>query len=329
MSSPSALRDRFGRAHTYLRVSVTDRCNFRCVYCLPAEGMDWMRRDDLLSYEEITRLVSVFASLGIRRVRLTGGEPLIRRDLERLVEGIGGIEGIDDIAMTTNAHRLEGCADRLAEAGLTRLNVSIDSIDPDQFAEITRGGTLDRVLRGMDAAIDAGIGPIKLNMVVLKGVNEDQIIPMVEHFGARPETFVLRFIEYMPFEARWHKSVKGETIRDLLGERYGIEPDGAWQGDGPAVNHRLGFGLRVGFINPLSERFCSTCNRLRLSADGFLRTCLSDDGTPSLAEGMRDGATDEDIAAAIREMVLGKREGHDALLDGGKAFEGVMTRIGG
>ena len=323
------LTDRFGRVHTYLRVSVTDRCNFRCVYCLPAEGMDWMPRDDLLSYEEITRLVGVFASMGIQRVRLTGGEPLIRRDLERLVEGIGQLDGVTDIAMTTNAHRLQGCAERLAKAGLTRLNVSLDSLEPDQFREITRGGSLKKVLDGIEAAVDAGIGPIKLNMVVLRGVNEDQIVPMIEHFGARPETFVVRFIEYMPFEARWHQSVKGEEIRELLGARYGIELDGDWQGDGPAVNHKLGFGMRVGFISPLSERFCATCNRLRLMADGHLRTCLSDDGTPSLAEPLRAGATDAQLADIVRGMVLDKRDGHGALLEGGTAFEGVMTRIGG
>lgn len=327
------LKDRQGRVHTYLRVSVTDRCNFRCVYCLPADGVEWMARDDLLSYEEITRLVSVFATLGIRRIRLTGGEPLIRKDLERLVASIGQIDGIDDIAMTTNAHRLAGCAQELASSGLTRLNVSLDSLDPDGFREITRGGELARVLDGIEAAIDAGIGPIKINAVILKGVNEDQVPRMVEHFGTRPDVFVVRFIEYMPFEARWHRSVKGADLRARLAEAYTLEPYGEWLGDGPAVHWRVADGpskgLRIGFISPLSEKFCSLCNRLRLMADGHLRTCLSDDGTPSLAAILRGGATDDQLRDAIRAMVLQKRDGHEALIDGGKAFEGVMTRIGG
>lgn len=327
------LKDRLGRVHTYLRVSVTDRCNFRCVYCLPADGVEWMARDDLLSYEEITRLVSVFASLGIRRIRLTGGEPLIRKDLERLVASIGRIDGIDDIAMTTNAHRLAGCADELARSGLTRLNVSLDSLDPEGFREITRGGDLARVLDGIEAAIDAGIGPIKINAVILRGVNEDQVLPMVQHFGARPDVFVVRFIEYMPFEARWHRSVKGADLRERLAEHHTLEPHGEWLGDGPAVHWRVrggvADGLRVGFISPLSEKFCSLCNRLRLMADGHLRTCLSDDGTPSLAQVLREGASDDQLREAIRAMVLQKRDGHEALLEGGTAFEGVMTRIGG
>ena len=324
------LLDRFQRSHTYLRVSVTDRCNFRCVYCLPADGMDWMPRDELLSYEEVGRLVRVFADLGIRRIRLTGGEPLIRKDLERLVEEIGAIDAIEDIALTTNAHRLAGCAERLAAAGLSRLNVSLDALDPTMFREITRGGDLAKVLDGIDAAIAAGLTPLKINAVLLRGLNEDQLFPMVEYFAKRAEHVVVRFIEYMPFEARWHKSMRGGELRDLLSERYTLSPHGEHLGDGPAVHWKLEeLGLRVGFISPLSEKFCGLCNRLRLSADGHLRTCLSDDGTPSLREGLRAGATDEDIAAAIRGMVLGKREGHEALLEGGTPFEGVMTRIGG
>ena len=196
------LLDRFQRAHTYLRVSVTDRCNFRCVYCLPADGMTWMPRDELLTYEEIARLVRVFADLGIRRVRLTGGEPLIRRDLERLVEELGRIELLEDIALTTNAHRLAGCAERLSKAGLNRLNVSLDALDPQLFREITRGGDLAKVLDGLDAAIDHGLTPVKINAVLLHELNAEQLFPMVEYFGQRPEAFVLRFIEYMPFEAR-------------------------------------------------------------------------------------------------------------------------------
>ena len=321
------LVDGFGRVHTYMRVSVTDRCNFRCVYCMPAEGFDWMPREDLLTYEEIARLVRVFASMGIQRVRLTGGEPLIRRDLEHLVEELGQIEGLTDIALTTNAHRLAGCAQRLKDAGLTRINVSLDSLDPERFSALTRGGRLNKVLEGIDAAVAAGLTPVKINAVMLAGENEDELFDLVERFSG-PE-YVLRFIEYMPFEARWHRCVPARELRKRLRTRWSMEPLGERLGDGPAVNWRLSNGARVGFISPLSEKFCSTCNRLRLMADGHLRTCLSDDGTPSLRDFLRNDSPDEAIADAIRAMVMTKREGHNATEEGGTPFEGVMTRVGG
>lgn len=325
-----ALTDRFGRAHTYLRVSVTDRCNFRCVYCMPADGMDWMPKPNLLSYEEIVRLVRVFAGLGITRVRLTGGEPLVRQDLEVLVDELGQIPGLTDIAMTTNAHRLAGCAQRLADAGLNRLNVSLDSLQPERFKALTRGGSLAKVLEGIDAARAAGIGPIKLNVVVLEGETDDEVLDLIEFFSRSPEAFVLRFIEYMPFQARWHRSVPAEDLRKLIRTAYTLEPLHERLGDGPAVYWRVvETGLPVGFISPLSEKFCGSCNRLRLMADGHLRTCLSDDGTPSLRDLLRGGATDDDLARAIQAMVLGKREGHSALIEGGTPFEGIMTRVGG
>lgn len=321
------LVDGLGREHTYLRVSVTDRCNFRCVYCMPADGVEWMPRDELLRYEEIARLVRIFASMGIKRVRLTGGEPLIRRDLESLVEELGRIEGLTDIAMTTNAHRLAGCAEQLAKAGMTRINVSIDSLDPERFRELTRGGSLKKVLEGIEAAVQAGLTPVKLNAVILKGVNEDELFPLVERFSG-PE-YVLRFIEYMPFEARWHHCIPTRELRQRLQERWSMEPLGERLGDGPSVVWSLSNGARVGFISPITENFCERCNRLRLMADGHLRTCLSDDGTPSLLEFLRQGADDARIEEAIRAMVMTKRAGHDATETGAGVFEGVMTRVGG
>ncbi len=321
------LVDRFGRTHTYLRVSVTDRCNYRCVYCMPAEGFEWMPRENLLSYEEVARLVRVFSHMGIRRVRLTGGEPLVRRDLELLVRELGAISGLTDIALTTNCYRLADCAEELARAGLSRINVSLDSLDPQRFSEMTRGGKLEKVLAGIEAAVEAGLTPVKINAVVLAGVNEEEIIALVERFSG-PE-YVLRFIEYMPFDARWHRCIPGRELRRRLRERWELEPSSEKLGDGPAVNWVLSNGARVGFISPLSEKFCSTCNRLRLAADGHLRTCLSDDGTPSLRDYLRGGASDEEIALAIRAMVMSKREGHLATEEGGVPFEGVMTRVGG
>ncbi len=301
------LLDRFQRQHTYLRVSVTDRCNFRCVYCMPPEGMDWMSRDHLLKYEEIARLVRVFASMGIRRVRLTGGEPLIRRDLEVLVEELGRIPGLDDIALTTNAHRLAGCAQRLKDAGLTRLNVSLDSLRPERFSALTRGGSLAKVIAGLEAAQAAGLGPIKINAVILRGENDDEVEELVEFFAQAPQVYVLRFIEYMPFSERRHVTVPAVELRERIASRWTLQPYGDWLGDGPAKNWKIAEnGLRVGFISPLSEKFCAGCNRLRLMADGHLRTCLSDDGTPSLRDLLRDGATDDDLATAIRAMVMNK-----------------------
>lgn len=325
-----ALIDKFGRVHTYLRVSVTDRCNFRCVYCMPADGLEWMSREDVLTYEEIERLVRVFASMGIRQIRLTGGEPTARRGFVELVEALGRIDGIDDLSLTTNALRLGPIAERLKRAGLGRLNISLDSLDTETFSRLTRGGDLGLVLEGIEAARVAGLTPIKLNVVVLEGENDHELLELVAFFSQWPEEVELRFIEYMPFEARWHRCVPARELRRRLSERYTLVPVERSIGGGPAVTLSIQeTGLRVGFISPLSEKFCGSCNRLRLMADGHLRTCLSDDKTPSLRDQLRAGATDEELVAAVRQMVSGKREGHGCTVEGGTPFEGVMTRVGG
>ena len=323
--------DRFGRVHTYLRVSVTDRCNFRCVYCLPEEGMDWKPRADILSYEEIGRLVAIFARMGIQKVRLTGGEPTIRADIDQLVRVIAQTPGITDVALTTNGHTLRRLAPRLAEAGLGRINVSIDTLRPERFRTLTRGGDLQRVLEGIDAALAHGLGPVKLNAVLLQGENDDEACDLVAYAGRHAPRMELRFIEYMPFEARWHRSVKARDVRARLEERWTLRPEGRQGAAAGPARHWLveELGLRVGFISPLSEHFCATCNRLRLQCDGHLRTCLAHEDTPSLRDLLRGGASDGDLAAAIRAMVLGKPEGHSCDLEGGTPFEGVMTGIGG
>lgn len=319
--------DRFGRLHTYLRVSVTDRCNYRCVYCLPAEGVTWMPREDVLSFEEIARVVRVMAGMGLRRVRLTGGEPTVRRDIERLVAAVAAVPGIVDVAMTTNAHRLASQARKLKAAGLSRVNVSLDSLDAARFREITRGGDLAAVVAGIESSIEAGLLPVKVNMVVMRGVNDDEVVAMARWCGERGA--VLRYIEYMPFEARWHQSVPAAEIRERLArELGGLAPDGGVAGTGPATYWRAG-DARVGFISPLTEHFCASCNRLRLLADGHLRTCLAHEDTPSLREEMRRGATDAELGELVRRIVLGKPAGHEAQVLGGRAFEGVMTAIGG
>ncbi len=324
----AGLLDRFGRQHTYLRISVTDRCNFRCVYCLPAEGLDWMPRGDLLTYEEIARLVRVFAGLGIRRVRLTGGEPTIRRDIGKLVESIAAVPGIEDLSLTTNAHAFARQAAPLAARGLRRVNISLDSLDPARFEAITRGGKLDSVLAGIEAARAAGLTPIKINMVVMKGTNDDEIVSVARYFQPYAADTILRFIEYMPFDGRWHENVSAADMRARLAALGPVEPLSGDLGGGPAKYWTVG-GLRVGFIAPLTEHFCAACNRLRLLADGSLRTCLAHEDTPNLRDLLRSGASEAVIAETVRTIVMGKPAGHEAETDGGRFFEGVMTGIGG
>lgn len=325
---PAALLDRFGRLHSYVRISVTDRCNYRCVYCLPAEGMSWMPREELLTYEEIARVVGAFARMGVRRVRLTGGEPTIRKDIADLIGAIASIDGIEDLSMTTNGHNLATVAGLLAERGLRRVNVSLDSLDAARFSRLTRGGRLDAVLAGIEAARAAGLTPIKLNMVVMRGENDDEVVSMAEHFAPHAADTILRYIEYMPFEGRWHENMPASEMRARLAERWSLSPMSERLGGGPATHWRCG-PLTVGFIAPLTEHFCASCNRLRLLADGHLRTCLAHEDTPSLRDLLRGGASDEVIAATIRAIVHGKPPGHVAETSGGTAFEGVMTGIGG
>ncbi|MBA2320166.1 MAG: GTP 3',8-cyclase MoaA [Deltaproteobacteria bacterium] len=325
------LLDRFARRHDYLRISVTDRCNYRCTYCMPAEGLDWLPKSQLLTFEEIERIATAFAGMGVRRLRLTGGEPTVRRGLPDLVARLAAIPGIDDIALTTNAHLFAKLAGVLAGVGLRRVNISIDAIDPDRFREITRGGDVHRVLAAIDASLEAGLSPVKLNCVVIRGVNEEEIVPLVQRFAGTPVQ--VRFIEYMPFDQDSRKKhIPGAEVRARLAAHMPLEPaPDARVGGGPAATWRVrDTGQIVGFISPITEHFCEACNRLRLSADGHLRTCLSRDRTPSLRDLLRGGATDADLASAIRGMVWGKVAGHEAHLDSGwRGFEGVMTRIGG
>jgi GTP 3',8-cyclase len=327
------LVDRFGRRHTYIRVSVTDRCNYRCTYCMPAEGLDWMPKDELLTYEEVVRVVRVLAGMGIERVRITGGEPTVRRDLDALVAGLGAIPQITDLAMTTNGHLFARRAAAYARAGLDRVNISLDTLDPDQFRAVTRGGDLQRVLDAIEAARAAGLTPVKINAVMVRGENDHQLEALVDFFSPHAETTQVRFIEAMPFsgavDRRTHLSA-GE-LRRRLAARWTLEPVARRVGGGPAKTWRIAeTGLVVGFISPITEHFCDSCNRLRLMADGHLRTCLSREPAPSLRDLIRGGVDDATLSHAIRLQVWGKVPGHEAHLDRDwKAFEGVMTRIGG
>jgi len=309
------LIDARGRRYTYLRLSVTDRCDLRCHYCMPPGGeTEHGVRKELLSFEEAARVVRVFAEAGIRRVRFTGGEPLVRKDMVRLVEIIHRQTGIDDLVMTTNATRLSQLARPLRDAGLTGVNVSIDSLRPARFAEITRGGDLGAVLAGIHAALDAGL-EVKLNAVALGGWNDDEMGDLVDwawSVGATP-----RFIELMPLgEGAKLPRATFIGVNDViarLGER--VRPNGdrrAAEGKGPAryLDAADGSGKRVGFITAVSDEFCGTCNRVRITAMGDIRACLASRKAVSLRDLMRTGATDTELAWALHWSLLGKEPGH-------------------
>lgn len=272
------LTDRFGRVHDYLRISVTDRCNLRCVYCMPEEGMEFEPEDHLLSFGEIEEVVRVLADLGVRKLRLTGGEPLVRKNIEQLVSRLSAIPGIEDIALTTNAIFFAAKAEKLRAAGLTRINISLDSLRADRFSLITRGGDIRRVLDGIDAAYRVGLDPIKLNVVLMKGINDDEIDDFLQMTIDRKVQ--VRFIEYMPIgheDAGWKsKYVPLSTVLDRCVERgWAAAPFGEVYGNGPSQNYRIeGAAGTFGLIHPVSDHFCQTCNRLRLTADGNIKPCL-------------------------------------------------------
>lgn len=312
--TPLPLLDSFGRRHTNLRISVTDRCNIRCFYCMPAENVQFMNRRDLLSFEEIERLVRLLVPLGVNKIRLTGGEPLVRRHLEVLVAKLAAIEGIDDIGMTTNGILLAEQAQGLFEAGLRRLNVSLDALDPVRFREVTRREGYEEVLRGIEVARQVGFDPIKINAVSIRGVTETEIVPF-GHF-ARESGCEVRFIEYMPLDAdcAWErdKVLFADEIRQVLARE--IMPLNPVQEPGhlaPATEYVFSDGRgRVGFIPSVSQPFCDHCNRFRLTADGKLRNCLFSLEETDVRTLLRDNAGDAEIVAAVRECLLSKWAGH-------------------
>lgn len=272
------LVDRFGRKHTYLRISVTDRCNLRCLYCMPEEGMPFMDQDRLLTYPQIVEIVAAAARLGISKLRITGGEPLVRPNLHELIGELSAIPGIEEIALTTNGILLAPQAKKLKEAGLSRVNISLDTLDAARFRFIARRGDLNRVIEGIRAAGEAGLQPIKLNCVLLKGINEDEIGTFLRLSYEQP--LHVRFIEYMPIghdDANWRNSYLPLTRVLEEAERLGYELDAepAPVGSGPSENWRIRGGAGTfGLIHPISDHFCKNCNRLRLTADGYIKPCL-------------------------------------------------------
>ncbi|HLW17809.1 MAG TPA: GTP 3',8-cyclase MoaA [Actinomycetota bacterium] len=305
------LIDTFGRVADDLRISVTDRCNLRCTYCMPAEGMRWLPRAEILSYEEIDRLVGVFMSLGVHTVRLTGGEPLARRDLPVLVEMLAG-RGVPDLSLTTNGVLLAEHAGPLARAGLQRVNVSVDSLLRHRFAEMTRRDALDRVMDGLRAAEAAGLQPIKLNCVIVRGTNDDEVVDFARF--SRETGYEVRFIEFMPLDAEetWTREavVPSREVLQRIDETYPIEP--IEHGPEPATMWRFRDGApgAIGVIASVSEPFCSSCNRIRITADGQFRTCLFAMEETDLRALLRDESTDAEIANAIQIAVAGKWAGH-------------------
>ncbi len=305
------LVDGFGRVHRDLRISVTDRCNFRCTYCMPAEGLPWLSRDDLLTYEELARVARVCVErFGFDGIRLTGGEPTVRADLPVLVAQLADM-GVD-LSLTTNGTRLRDLAPSLVAAGLRRVNVSLDSLRRGRFEEITRRDELDRVLDGIDAALEAGLDPVKVNCVVMRGVNDDEIVDFVD-FG-RERGVVIRFIEFMPLDAQgeWTNDsvVAKAEIVDTVASVHDVEPVGA-RGAEPAARYRFLDGRgEFGVIPSVTEAFCSSCDRVRLTADGMLRHCLFATRELDLRSLLRGGGTDDDLAAAITAEVGAKWAGH-------------------
>ncbi len=305
------MRDGFGRVHDDLRISVTDRCNLRCSYCMPVEPK-WFPRERLLTYEETTRIVRIAGRLGVRRVRVTGGEPLVRRDLPDLIGMIAAIRGIDDVSLTTNGILLASAARDLVAAGLRRVNVSLDTLDRDRFRRITGRDHLDRVLEGVRRASDAGLAPIKLNTVLLRGVNDDEVETLVAR--SRDEGWEIRFIEFMPLEngGTWdpRRVVSGREVRERVARRWPIEPDPDGDPSAPASRWVFGDGRgAIGFIDSVTAPFCADCSRLRLTSDGKLRVCLYDDVETDLKALLRGGASDDDVAAAFDAALARKGRG--------------------
>jgi cyclic pyranopterin phosphate synthase len=326
------LRDAHGREITDLRVSVTDRCNFRCRYCMPAEGMRWLRREEILSFEEIARVVALLAGLGITDVRLTGGEPLARRDFPTLVAMLREIDGIRDLSLTTNGYLLERDAAALVDAGIDRVNVSVDSLARDRFHEITRRDALPQVLRGLEAiASFERVRPIKVNAVAIRDFTEDEVFRFCEL--ARSSDYQVRFIEFMPLDAdrAWEPDMvlTGEEIRALIETRHPLEALPR-EPHATARVYRFADGPgEIGFINPVSEPFCGDCNRIRLTAEGELRTCLFSVHETDLREPLRAGADDGELEAIVRDAVWRKELKHRVNEPGFRPPPRTMSAIGG
>ncbi|MBO9540337.1 GTP 3',8-cyclase MoaA [bacterium] len=326
------LVDSYQRTITYLRLSLTDRCNLRCQYCMPPEGLDWIPADNLMQDDEIvTILRDVFLPLGVTKVRLTGGEPTLRKGLPALVERIAALPGLTDLSMTTNGIFLSKLAGPLAQAGLKRINISVDSLDPERFGSITRGGDLSKVLKGIEASLAAGLSPVKLNAVLIPGTNDDEVLAFAALTREMPVH--VRFIEMMQVGDRSFFEEKGfvpiQAMIDQIRDRYGIEAsDAAVEGNGPAKVMRIpGAAGTLGFISPMSQNFCHACNRLRLTADGQIKACLMRPQEQDLLGQLRAGTDPAILRETVRNALGIKPLHHEWGAD--EPILRTMSRIGG
>ncbi|MDQ6825972.1 MAG: GTP 3',8-cyclase MoaA [Candidatus Eremiobacteraeota bacterium] len=326
------LADQFRRQITYLRISVTDKCNLRCVYCMPANGLPWIPNPQILTYEEIVKLVEAAATVGVRSVRLTGGEPLVRRDLPWLIRRLNAIDGIEDIALSTNGLLLREQIAELAGAGLRRVNVSLDTLREDRFFAIARRHGLERVLDGVEAALEYGLAPVKLNCVIMRGQNDDEIADFAALTRSRP--IFVRFIEMMPVlenvTRQYEMYVSANEILGRLREIEDILPIPGPSGNGPAHYYSFaGSPGAVGVISPISHDYCESCNRVRLSADGRLRLCLFGDYELDFRAALRDGTCRERLVEMLRGSMLIKPERHHLELGKTASAMRAFSQIGG
>ncbi len=332
MTQRSPLTDNHGRTVRDLRLSITDRCNLRCVYCMPAEGMPWLPKQDLLTYEELARFTRVCLECGVHSVRLTGGEPTVRADLTVLVRMLHDLAPGLDLALTTNGLKLPEMAPALRAAGLTRVNVSLDTLRPERFREMARRDRFAEVLAGLDAARRAGFTPIKVNAVLMRGVNDDEVVALAS--WARDEGYELRFIEWMPldFQHSWDRTrlVSATEILEQLARAFPLEPEAGDDPSAPARTFRYTDGAgRVGVIASVTRPFCGTCDRIRLTADGQVRTCLFAHQEYDFRRVLREGGSDDDVEALLRAAVLRKLPGHLISQPGFVQPERGMSAIGG
>ena len=331
-TSRPKLIDGMGRTIVNLRISVTDRCNFRCTYCMPADNVEFMDRSNLLSFEEIQRVVQIVSRMGINRLRLTGGEPLMRKNLPVLIKMLNEVDGIDDIAMTTNAYFLKDQAQSLKDAGLKRLNVSLDALDPEKFRDVNRRDCLQSVLDGLDTARKVGFKSIKINAVAVRNFSETEIMSLIEM--GRSDGFEIRFIEFMPLDSDkvWErdKVLFGHEIVNMIKDNYELVPIDNSLEIGPASEYNFADGKgKIGIITAVSNPFCDHCNRIRMTADGKLRTCLFSTEETNLKELIRSGATDKTIIETLKQAVLVKEPGHKINLDDFERPTRAMHAIGG
>ena len=325
------LTDTFGRRHTYLRISLTERCNLRCQYCMPAEGVDLKPRDELLTFEEIDRLAGLFVAAGVDKIRLTGGEPLVRKDVEQLIERLGALPGLRTLALTTNGLLLPKKLARLQAAGVNLLNISLDTLRPDRFTFITRRPGFDLVMQAIDQAVAAGYDPVKVNCVVMRGFNDDELADFVALTEAKP--IEVRFIEYMPFDGNGWQDQRMMAYTEMIERIEARFPSLVRLQDGPNETSKTyqvpGFRGRVGFITSMSTPFCDGCNRLRITADGNLKVCLFGKAEVSLRDAVRGGATDDALRTIIQAAVLRKKAAHAGMYEIARSENRPMILIGG